>query len=216
MPPHFDLDSPYIRLRVRGSDEGFPSLLEVSSFLYDFNLLYEVSRLGTDPNYGDFRFSNFVFYRTGRPLRSRDRLHVQALRQESPLLLIAVLAAAPSAVGALWGLVQIVEKVANAPLNRRKLRAEVEKLERENREAKERGKPSGETIWDPEQMRQILRIREAESFYDNVAGRLERSSVRISELDIEVVRESEESAPSTIVPPIADLPPEENPPEALI
>jgi hypothetical protein len=172
-------------IRLQGSEGGAPSLLDVSSFLYDFNLLYEISRLATDPNYHDFRFSDFVMYRNGRPLAEYDRLLVAELRKESPLLLVTALAAVPTVVGAVWGVVQIVEKVTNARLERRKLRAEIEKLERENRP--ERQPPLGVNFESPEQLRTVLRIREAETYYDKVGGRLERSSVRIKELQIEVV-----------------------------
>jgi len=186
MPPSFNPDEPYFRIRLTGSEESFPSLLEVSSFLYDFNLLYEISRLATDPAYRDFKFSRFVFYRRGRPLEERDRLYLQSLSLGSPIVIVGVVTAVVTGIGGVWGIVQIVEKITNAPLNRRKLKAEVEKLERENQEAATLSPdlmPEGE-----EEFRKVIRIREADHFYDNVAGRLERSSVRIKELEIEVVR----------------------------
>jgi hypothetical protein len=186
MPSEFNSNEPHFLIRLVGSGEAFPSLLDVSSFLYDFNLLYEIARLATDPNYHDFKFSDFVFYRGGRPLNGRDRLHVQTLRHESPLILVAVLAAVSVAVGSLWGIVQIVEKITNAPLTRRKLKAEVEKLERENRG--EAQSPLDVDFESLEQLRTVLRVREAEHYYDNAAGRLQRSSVRIKELEVEIVR----------------------------
>jgi len=187
MPREFSPDEAYFRIQIVGSEETFPLVLDVSSFLYDLNLLYEIARLATDPNYGEFKFSRFVYYRGGRPLRDEDRLHVQSLRQESPLALVAVLAAVPVAIGAVWGVVQIVDKIGNASLNRRKLRAEVEKLERENRDSI--NSAHGLIPNTDEQVRSVLRIREAEQYFDNVAGRLERSSVRIKELEIDIVQQ---------------------------
>ncbi|MBS1842613.1 MAG: hypothetical protein JSS69_03040 [Acidobacteria bacterium] len=182
----FSLNEPYFRIQIAGREETFPTVLDVSSFLYDLNLLYEIARLATDPNYDEFRFSRFVYFRSGRPLKEADRLRIQSLRQESPLALVAVLTAVPVAIGAVWGVVQIVEKIANAPLNRRKLKAEVEKLERENRET---ARSSQALIPDnDEQVRSVLRVREAEQLFDSVAGRLERSSVHIKELEIEIVQ----------------------------
>src|SRR5215469_5387279 len=134
-PFPFDPHQPHFRIRITGPDISYPSLLDVSSFLYDFNLLYEITRLATDPRYDDFRFSNYALFRKGRPLEPRDRLHVEALSERSPLVLVTDLSIVAGAIGALWGVVQIVEKVANASLNRRKLKAEVEKLERENQVA---------------------------------------------------------------------------------
>lgn len=185
MPSSFTPNEPYFRIRLTGGEESFPSLLEVSSFLYDFNLLYEISRLATDPTYRDFNFSRFVFYRRGRPLEERDRLYLQSLSLGSPIVIVGVVTAVVTGVGGVWGIVQVVEKITNAPLNRRKLKAEVEKLERENKEA---AALSADLVPEEEEFRKVLRIREAEHFYDNVAGRLERSSVRIKELEIEVVQ----------------------------
>ena len=113
--------------------------------------------------------------------------------------------------------------MTNAPLNRRKLKAEVEKLERENQEAattsdnelagwvkpkraihfeEDENVPEGQkparnneqeripldrVIETTEEFRKVLRIRESETYYDQVANRLERSSIRIRELEIEVI-----------------------------
>jgi hypothetical protein len=223
MPSEFDPIGPYFKILLTAGEESFPSLGDVTNFLYDFNVLYEIARLATDSNYADFRFSHFVFYRKGRPLEMRDRLHIQSISLGSPLVIVAVIAAVPSAVGAIWGLVQIADKVTNAGLNRRKLKAEVEKLERENLQA-ETTAPSMLAEWltakrrikvdsdddlpqhqkpevekqhhavpidsameTTEGFRSVLRIREAEIYYDQVTNRLERSSIRIRELDIEVI-----------------------------
>ncbi|HEV2379018.1 MAG TPA: hypothetical protein VG206_04400 [Terriglobia bacterium] len=189
MPSAFDPHEPYFRIRIVGSEDSFPSLLDLSSFLFDFNLLYEITRLATDVRYHDFRFSNYALFRKGRPLKAGDRLHVEELVAKSPLVLVTDLTIAAGAIGALWGVVQIAEKIVNAPLNRRKLKAEVEKLERENQFAPGISSASDgdDSVESPEGVRTILRSREAEHYYDNVAGRLQRSSVRIKEFEIEVV-----------------------------
>lgn len=189
MPPEFESSESLLLFRLVGDTEGAPSLLDVSSFLYDFNLLYEVTRLATDRNYHAFSFTDFVLYRNGRPLTGSDRLHVLALKQESPLLLVAALAGLPTAIGAVWGVVQIVEKIASASLERRKLKAEIEKLERENQDAAR--SPLEVDFENPEDFKTVLRIREAETYYDNIGDRLERSSVRIKEFTVEVVRQDQ-------------------------
>ena len=101
------------------------------------------------------------------------------------LMVVAVLTITGGAVGAVWGIVLVLEKIINAPLNRRKLKAEVEKLERENQDASSRH--IGENLENPEEVRRVLRIREAESYYENVGGRLQRSSVKVKEVEIEVI-----------------------------
>ena len=100
MPEESDRPERYFRLFLRGAESQTPTLLDFSGFLYDFNLLYEVSRLATDPAYDGFRFSRYVLYRRGRPLADRDRLRVEKLSQQSPLDLVTLLVAVPTAVGA--------------------------------------------------------------------------------------------------------------------
>ena len=223
MPTEFNPNESYFNIRLTAGEEPFPTLVDVTNFLYDFNILYEIARLTTDPAYSDFRFSHFVFYRKGRPLDLSDRLRVQSISLGSPLVIVAVLAAVPAAVGAVWGLVQIADKLTNAPLNRRKLKAEVEKLERENllasttsdnelagwvkpkraihfeedenvpegqkpaRNNEQERIPLDRVIETTEDFRRVLRIRESETYYDQVANQLERSSIRIRELEIEVI-----------------------------
>ena len=66
----------------------------------DFNLLYEICRLATDPQYGYFHFSNAVCFRNGRPLRDEDRLRVDSLSHKSPLELVTLVWIIGGAAGA--------------------------------------------------------------------------------------------------------------------
>jgi hypothetical protein len=187
MSTEFHRTNSYFRLSLRGDESDFPALIDVSSFLYDFNLLYEVARLATDEAYQDYAFSSpQVYYRFGRPLRDEDKLRIERLRHESPIALITVLVAAYAAIPAIWGLVQIMEKIVNFPLNRRKLRAEVEKLERENREAQHL--PTIEIPENPEFFLRQLHLRGADEISERITDRLRQSSVRITEFDVEVVK----------------------------
>src|ERR1700723_1869506 len=116
MAAGFNPNSSHFRVRLAASAEPFPSLGDVTNFPYDLNLIYEISRLATDPQYKDFRLSRFVFYRKGRPLEADDRLHIQSLTLKSPFFIETVFLRVFGAIGAAWALVQIGEKLANAPL----------------------------------------------------------------------------------------------------
>lgn len=73
-------DIPYdVEIVIRGTDAPDPTLLDVTSFLYDLNLVYEIGRLATDPRYEDYQFSPYTLFRDGRPLRYNERLIVQKL-----------------------------------------------------------------------------------------------------------------------------------------
>ena len=113
-----------------------------------------------------------------------DRLRVVTLRHESPIVLIAVVAAVPPAVGAIWGVVQIVEKIANFPLNRDILKLQRDKLR------KELGPTNTDAVMplDEETFRHQLQIREGIYYYDRTGKRLQGSSIRITEFEITTIR----------------------------
>jgi hypothetical protein len=195
---------PHFRIKLRAKeDERVPRLLDVYTFLHDFNLLYEISRAATDPNYDEFEFSRLVFDRVDGLfawLSDEDRLRTEKLSKESPLELVTVLAAAPVAVGALWGVVQILEKVINLPLNRKKLKEEVAKLERD-RLKEEMPSPVDDPenslflYQNPKLLERRLQSRGATPYYEAVGERLKSAKIRIVELEIELRSPTQEGPP---------------------
>jgi hypothetical protein len=173
-------DTPYIEITIRGDEEQYPLLLDVNSFLYDFNLLYEFARIGNDPSYSNYTLSRFSWTRKNRPLSESDQLRVVQLRHESPLLLVVIVAAVPSAVAAIWGMVQTTEKITNWKINREILQLQRDKLRRELSDE------HAEVI--PEHSRFELQSREAEYFLGRTAERLQRSSIRVKEFDVKLIR----------------------------
>jgi hypothetical protein len=186
MPFEFDPDHTYFRIRLLGTENAFPSLLDVSSFLYDFNLTYEIARLATDSKYSDFMFSRYTLFRKGRPLEEPDRLHVEHLSVASPFDLVTIIKVGGGAISALVAVFSLIEKITGRPFNWRKLRAEAERVKQDNQgtASSDLGMPPE----DPEQVLRRLHIREANTYYDNIGGRLRRSSVRIREIDVEVIK----------------------------
>jgi hypothetical protein len=196
--------SRYIRFTVRGNEQAFTPLPEVVSFLYDFNLLYEISRLAIDPIYDSFRFTPSVVYRTGRPLEDSDRLHLETIKLGSPIEQTTILAALPVAAATIWVMLQSANLIVNWPLNRRKLRAEVEKIELENAERRSvppqqveppaiheidsipsRAMSIEELLEKPELVERRLERREALTIYQRVGKRLARSTIQLTEVEIE-------------------------------
>jgi hypothetical protein len=196
MTVEINFGEPHFRIYIRTQEEEkVPMLLDIYAFLHDFNLLYEISRIATDPNYDYFFLSEIVFSRPDGlfiSMRDEDRLRVEKMTKESPMELVTVLAAVPIAVGAIWGIVQILEKVVNFRLNRRKLKAEIIKLERENSEATEKlpsvhGLEHSVFLFEnPRFLRARLEERGAMEYYDAVAGRLINSKIEIVEIDIQL------------------------------
>ena len=96
------IEGQYLRLRLTGHEEAFPTLLDVTSFLYDLNLLYEFLRLSIDPAHRDFIFSQHSYYRNGRPLQNFERLHVESLKLSSPMDISTVVAVVGGANRCSW------------------------------------------------------------------------------------------------------------------
>jgi hypothetical protein len=108
------------------------------------------------------------------------------LRHESPLLFVGLVAAVPAAVGAVWGLVQIVEKIANLRVNREILILQRDKLKRELLEV---SPDASRVLEDDTWFRHRIESQEAAYFYDRTGKRLEKSSIRITEFEVRVVRQ---------------------------
>jgi hypothetical protein len=173
-------------LKIRADVGRSPDAAEVALFLYDFVSLYEILRLGTDPEYKSYRFSRFCLYRKGRPLLPADRMVVRTIRLHSPLEVIATIAtsggAAASVAAATWSVLQVVEKLYNLHLNRQKLELEIRKL---RREAVQTRLPLGfpEEMPDP---LPLLKKRNAATYLETLTRRLRNSQVQITDIQVEL------------------------------
>jgi len=111
--PTYDIrQRPHLLIAVTGSEESEPPVRDVSAFLYDLNLLYEIARLATDPSYRHYTFSFRVWTRNNRPLSAQDQLIVHKLRLESPFDLSLLLPFVPKAVEAIRSVVGIAKELA--------------------------------------------------------------------------------------------------------
>jgi hypothetical protein len=196
MPSDFTPNEPFARLHLVGSELSFPMLGDVQNFLYDINFLYEILRLAIDPNYEGFKFSHNAFFRNGRPLKPEDRLHIESLKLTSPIdihivinLNMALATGTVAGAATLISILAYADKIAdlmNLPLVRRKLKAEVEKLERENAEAALRGEDADRAL---ETTKETVRVRGAEYYADVAGRRLRQSPVKLETVDVEIVTE---------------------------
>jgi hypothetical protein len=169
-----------IELTLR-TDEQTPFLADLLNFLYDFNLFYEISRLGTDPKYEGFRPSPWMFTRKRRTLEPEDRLQVDLLSQESPTTLIARITCTAAAITALGTLVRL----PLAALEYQKLQLEIRNLQLDyQKRAKELGHP----ISRPRRTEDVMQ-RSAEDALRRALNRMEQSPVRIEEVGVRLITE---------------------------
>lgn len=122
-----------VKVKLEFEDERSPYLLDISSLLYDFELLHDFAFILFAEEYSDYWFSQYFWYRRGRPLRDKHRLRALKIVKESPLTIELGLSILAISSGAIWILLQAIEKIANFKLNREKLKAEIEKLHLETK-----------------------------------------------------------------------------------
>jgi len=120
-----------IRLRMVFSEEEKPYLSNISSLLYDFELLHDYSLLISVEKYAYYKFSQRFWYRTGRPIEPNHKLRAAKIIKESPLTIELIMTGVAISSGALWAIAQVIDKIANWRLNRKKLKLQIKKLERE-------------------------------------------------------------------------------------
>jgi len=169
LPPTFEPPE-YLVIEIEGT-ENHPRLQEVSNFIYDLNLVYEISRIATDPRYQRYKFSRFIWNRNGRHLKDEDRLHVTSLHLGSPLFLQTAILLIPVATGAAWVLTQMAERIADWRPNREIKKLELEKLRRELQPAV-----------PPQNVQETLRDRGALEYYERAAERLGENEIKITEM----------------------------------
>lgn len=169
-----DADGNSLIVRFEFEEDQFPYLLSVSSLLYDFELAHDLSVLLSYPQYSRYEFSRFFWYRNGRHLSPFHKLRTFNITKNSPLTIEVVVAA----VGGIWLLVQIFEKVANWPLNREKTLLEIEKLRKEN------ALKDVEIIEKQWQLQARLEQRHAVHVHDQLVKRLDASPIRLVAITI--------------------------------
>lgn len=167
----FDLDPPdFLAIEIEGR-EHHPTLQDVSNFIYDLNLVYEISRIATDPQYERYKFSRYIWTRKGRHLKDPDRLHVTSLRLGSPFLLETGIMLGIAAMGGVWGLVQAAEKIADWKPNREIKKLELEKLRNE--------------VYPPTKPKELtmrLQERGGLEYYERSVQRLSENEIKITDV----------------------------------
>jgi hypothetical protein len=168
----------FIKIRLAFEDEKKPYLLDVSSLFYDFELLHDFSLLLYAEEYYDYRFSQYFWYRRGRPLKDEHRLRALEIIKKSPLTVELILSVVAVSSGAIWVIVQAIEKISNWKLNKEKIKLEVEKLRLEKNvryynEQKARI-----------EMENKLKERECWTIFNSLLKRLEDNSIKLKSIDL--------------------------------
>ncbi len=113
-----------IKMTLIFSETEVSYLRDISSLLYDLELIHDLMILAIVEDYYTYRFTHYFYYRKGRPVKPIHRIRVAKIIKESPLTIELAVAS----IAAFWVLIQALEKIVNLPLNREKLRLEIKNL----------------------------------------------------------------------------------------
>jgi len=169
---------PDIRIRLVFSEGKRPYLLDISSLLYDFEMLHDFSLLLCIEDYSYYRFPPFFWYRKGRPIKVNHKLRAARIIKESPLTVELILSGVILLSGAFWALVQAIEKISNWKLNKEKTRLEIEKLKKELRKA--------DLVIEKVRIEldQKVQEREAFSIHQSLIRRLEGNPINLVDMEL--------------------------------
>lgn len=195
-----DSKTSYFRIVISGSESSRPTVEELGLFLADFATLYELHRLNSDPFYGDFTFSRFALYRNGRPIDEYDKLYIESIRHESPIEAAVVLAAIVGFGAALKNFVESLEKIYNFRHNRKKLDLDIRNgeldLEKKQLEIEKLRLERLSKITSVDSFivdsRSTVESRSATTWIRKVEARLERSSIRIENVEIDFFKREDD------------------------
>lgn len=167
-----------VSLRLVFNEEDRPFLLDISSLFYDFELLHDFSLILCAEEYQTYRFSRNFWFRHGRPIKADHKLRVVRIVKESPLTIELAIAGFAAGSGALWILIQAIEKIQNWKLNREKVKLEVEKLRMEKDKLRL-------------ELEQMAEEREASYILKPLVRRLESIPIKLADLKITVDEKDE-------------------------
>lgn len=165
------------------TEEGSLFLQDATGLLFDVELSHDLGVMLIDPQYRTYRFTQFFWYRNGRPLKREDRLRLKRLRHNSPL----ELEVAGSLTG-IWAFLQIAYRVSTWRVAHERLRLETEKLRLEVTKLKDDQRERMESLLQasPYVIDELSGSRDADRIEARLIRRFERSPLLLESIEVSV------------------------------
>lgn len=176
----------YLKIKLTFTADKKPYLLDISSLLYDFELLHDLFLIIYADEYKYYKIANYFWYRKGRPIKREHRIKTLKIEEGSPLTVKIIVSLIFALSGAFWALIQAIERISNWNLNRKKLKLEVEKLE------KERNIKFYEEQQAKIEFEKKLSEREAWGKFNELLKRLEANPLKLKDLEISHYKDTDE------------------------
>ena len=93
--------------------------MDISSLLYDFELLHDLFLIIYADEYKYYKIANYFWYRKGRPIKREHRIKTLKIEEGSPLTVEIIVSLIFALSGAFWALIQAIERISNWNLNRK-------------------------------------------------------------------------------------------------
>jgi hypothetical protein len=189
-------DQGYFRISVRGTEGDNLPLEEVTKFLYEFNLLYEMSRLVVDPRYEAYKITQATSSRVVNRLWVNDKLYLEKLSVNSPLDLNLILNATEVALTAI-GVALTAVGLRQSRRGQRDNQVSFDRHEAGIQEPDNRATVLADAgiqlrLPPPDgDFREKLQIRKATKHFDREKMRLRENPVTVDEVTITYSRESQ-------------------------
>lgn len=163
----------YVILTLKFREDRYPFLTEISTLLYDLALVNDLSAILAFEEYDNYQFSRYFYFRNHKRVSDNHKLRTASISKHSPLLIEII-----GAVGAIWAFVQLIEKVGNWKLNKKKLDLEIQKLGREL------ALTDVQILEKINELEQRIRGRQAGEVFRQLVRRLERAPIVLEDVEI--------------------------------
>lgn len=160
--------------RLEFAEAPQPFFGSVSNLFTDLGLAHDLGVLLAHPDYDGYRFGNRFWWRNARPLQPAHRLRAFKIAQGSPLFLELLC----TAIGGVWTLIQIVDKVANWKLDRQKAELQFAKMRQDL------ALGEMEILQKRLELERVLQERHAQQIADTLIRRLRESEFELQDLDL--------------------------------
>jgi len=163
-----------IRLIFKGAEK--PYLLDISSLLYDFELLHDLSLILYFEEYKGYKFNRYFWYRNGRSIKKDHQIRTLKIIKESPFTIELLISDIAIISGAFLAIVKAFDVISNWKLNREKLKLEIEKLKKDLKNYKIEKSALN--------LERRVHEKDAEEIYNHLIERLDKNPIKLDDIQV--------------------------------